>query len=66
MTLRTRTVDMIFDGLELVAAIYDWVRNLRRPEQPIPLTHKDAERQAAASRNAGHEAVPKAPRVPRI
>lgn len=23
--------------------------------QPIPLSHKDAERQAAAARNAGHE-----------
>lgn len=61
MTLRSRTVDVVFDGLELVASLYDWVRKLRRgnvyvaESQPMPLSHKDAERQAAAARNAGHE-----------
>lgn len=61
MTLRSRVVDGVFDGLELVGSLYDWVRKLQRKRvalddtQPIPLTHKDAERQAAAARNAGHE-----------
>ena len=35
---------------------------------PIPLTHKDAERIAEFGRNAGHESerIPKPPRVPKI
>ncbi len=44
---RAWVVDRIFDGLELVASIYDRVRNLRKPgpkhdgdTDPIPLTHR--------------------------
>lgn len=42
MSLRSRVVDGIFGGLELFAALYDWVRKLRalgEPE-PIPLSRK--------------------------
>jgi hypothetical protein len=36
---RARVVDLVFDGLELVASIYDWVRELCKPKaKPIPLT----------------------------
>ena len=57
MKLRPRIVDAIFDGIELFASIYDWVRNARKvgDTDPIPLTHKDAERIAEFGRRAGHE-----------
>ena len=62
MRLRPRIVDAVFGALELGAAFYDWVRNLRRPgpehdgdTDPIPLTHRDAERIAEFGRRAGHE-----------
>lgn len=69
MTLRSRIVDGIFGGLELLAAGYDFVRKLRRPRNyhipgpervrdtdPIPLMRKT---EPAPAR------IPKPPRVPR-
>lgn len=50
MTLRARVVDAVFDGLELVASLYDWIRELRRPKRgpshdgdtlPIPLVRRE-------------------------
>jgi hypothetical protein len=65
--LRAFTVDRIFDVLELVSGIYDFVRNLRKPgpkhdgdtEPTFHLTHKDAERIAEFGRRAGHETKPR-------
>jgi len=68
MTLRSRIVDGIFNGLELFAATYDFVRKLqrrvRRDTDPVfPLTHKDAERIAEFGRRAGHEQGYNSPKV---
>jgi hypothetical protein len=41
MSLRSRAVDVVFGVLELLAALYDTVRKLRRPA-PIPLTRPRA------------------------
>lgn len=53
--MRQRVVDAIFDGLELFASVYDWVRGKRRvpkEEEPIPLTHRSVENQQAQIRSA--------------
>jgi len=52
--MRQRVVDAIFDGLELFASVYDWVRGKRRvrEEEPIPLTWRNVENQQAQIRSA--------------
>lgn len=69
MSLRSRIVDGVFGTLELIGAGYDFVRGIqkriRRDTDPIPLTHKDSERIAEFGRHAGHEQIPRAPKVPR-
>ena len=53
MSARSRAVDAVFGGLELVASLYDFVRQMRRPrEQPIPLTHRAVQHQQAQIRSA--------------
>lgn len=39
MSLRSRAVDAVFDIVEGIAALYDFVRGMRKVE-PIPLTRR--------------------------
>lgn len=52
MTLRSRAVDVVFGALEGVAALYDLVRDLRRPQKPQALSYRDVERQQSQIRSA--------------
>lgn len=74
MSLRSRIVDGVFSVLELLAAGYDFIRNLRRPRNvhirnpeyardtdPIPLVYKTRE----SVNEPLTERLPKPPRVPR-
>ncbi len=51
MSARSRTVDAVFTVLEGIAALYDFVRGLRKAE-PIPLTRRHVEHQQAQIRQA--------------
>ena len=57
--MRGRVVDAVFDGLELAASFYDWVRGLRGVRKPkevveesAPLTHRSVEHQQSQIRSA--------------
>jgi hypothetical protein len=48
-----KAAQLVIDGLNAIAKL---VRPKAKPVNPLP--HLDAERQAAAARNAGHELDP--------
>lgn len=55
MSLRSRAVDALFGGLELLAGLYDFVRQMRLPgrqPEPIPLTQRAVAHQQGQIRSA--------------
>ncbi len=51
MKLRAAVVDRVFDVIEGIASLYDFVRRFRKAE-PIPLTRRHVEHQQAQIRRA--------------